>query len=90
MTVKVFQKRVDEELYNDVSDIYQSLGTSVGEAFVMFLKKSKEVNGLPFELRLSESEVLNKQIQELAFQKSSIKSVDWEDSSSVKELLDDW
>ena len=51
MTKKMFQKRVDSELLDEVSVLYKSLGTSVGDAFVMFLQKSKEVNGLPFDLR---------------------------------------
>ena len=91
MAMKVFQKRVDEDLFNEVSEIYQSLGTSVGEAFVMFLMKSKEENGLPFELRKRQlHEELNEQIKKLAFENSPIKKIDWEDEKAVKELLDDW
>ncbi|OBZ00621.1 hypothetical protein BBG03_03300 [Streptococcus dysgalactiae subsp. equisimilis] len=51
MATKVFSKRVDSRLLDNVSEIYASLGTSTQEAFVMFLKKSQEVGGLPFELR---------------------------------------
>lgn len=53
MSTKVFQKRVDVDLLDRVNAIYNSLGTNVGDAFVMFLKKSEEVRGLPFELRQS-------------------------------------
>lgn len=55
MATKIFQKRVDFELFSEATKIYQSLGTSVGDAFVMFLAKSVEVQGLPFELRKSET-----------------------------------
>lgn len=51
MGTKLFQKRVDSDLLENVSEIYASLGTSVQEAFVMFLKKSEQVRGLPFELK---------------------------------------
>jgi antitoxin component of RelBE/YafQ-DinJ toxin-antitoxin module len=61
---KLFQKRVDAKLYSDVDEMYRELGTSVGEAFVMFLKKSKATGGLPFELKLSEAEKFKKYEQE--------------------------
>lgn len=51
MASKLFQKRVEKELLNNATELYSSLGTSVGDAFVMFLKKSIDVNGLPFELK---------------------------------------
>lgn len=51
MTTKNFQKRVDADLLDNVSKIYASLGTSVQKAFVMFLKKSEQGRGLPFELK---------------------------------------
>ncbi|MBF0817851.1 toxin-antitoxin system protein [Streptococcus acidominimus] len=51
MATKVFSKRVDSDLLDKVSDLYASLGTSTQEAFIMFLRKSLEVQGLPFELR---------------------------------------
>lgn len=51
MSTKLFQKRVDADLLENVSKIYESLGTSVQEAFVMFLRKSEQVKGLPFALQ---------------------------------------
>ena len=51
MATKVFSKRVDSDLLDSVSELYASLGTSTQEAFVMFLRKSLEVQGLPFDLR---------------------------------------
>ncbi|MBF0779312.1 toxin-antitoxin system protein [Streptococcus cuniculi] len=47
MASKLFQKRVDVDFLERVSEIYDSLGTSVGNAFVKF----KECKGVPFELR---------------------------------------
>lgn len=51
MATKIFSKRVDSDLLDSVSELYASLGTSTQEAFVMFLRKSLEVQGLPFDLR---------------------------------------
>ncbi len=51
MATKIFSKRVDATLLDNVSELYASLGTSTQEAFVMFLRKSLEVQGLPFDLR---------------------------------------
>ncbi|MGT2712250.1 type II toxin-antitoxin system RelB/DinJ family antitoxin [Streptococcus oriscaviae] len=56
MATKIFSKRVDSDLLDNVSKLYASLGTSTQEAFVMFLHKSLEVQGLPFDLRKKEDE----------------------------------
>lgn len=79
MATKLFQKRVDIELLEDVSEIYASLGTSVGEAFVMFLKKSEEVRGLPFDLKQSKEYI---EMQELEGSKRFIS--DYADKNAKK------
>ncbi len=52
MSQKQFIKRVDKELYDEASQIYDDLGTNVESAFVMFLKKTIAVKGLPFDLKV--------------------------------------
>lgn len=52
MAIKSFQKRIDKDLYDKASAIYEELGTSVEESFVMFLKKTVATNGLPFDLKI--------------------------------------
>ena len=52
MDQKQFIKRIDKELYDSANEIYDDLGTSVEAAFVMFLKKTVAINGLPFDLKL--------------------------------------
>jgi len=90
MNQKVFQKRIDQELYDNVSAIYEELGTPIGEAFVMFLKKTMVVGGLPFELTLSDKAKRNKIIHDLALEKSPIKEIDWDDPKQVEDLCKDW
>ncbi len=51
------QFRVDSDLKNEVSDIYNSLGMDLPTAFRMFMVRSKMVRGIPFETVLPENRV---------------------------------
>ncbi|MFS1663450.1 type II toxin-antitoxin system RelB/DinJ family antitoxin [Streptococcus sp. zg-JUN1979] len=88
MATKLFQKRVDEDLLERVNDIYKSLGTSVGDAFVMFLRKSEEVRGLPFELRQPQDVVQAiKEIGDIA--EKNARHLDMSNSKDVAFLFDE-
>ena len=43
------QFRADKSLKEEVADIYNQLGMDLPTAFRMFMAKSKQVRGLPFE-----------------------------------------
>ncbi len=43
------QFRADKALKEEVADIYSQLGMDLPTAFRMFMKKSKQVRGLPFD-----------------------------------------
>ena len=90
MVTKNFQKRVDADLLDRVSVIYQSLGTSVGDAFVMFLKKSEEVKGLPFELRqpMTDQE-LDCQLTEALMKNSVEREVDFSKPEDIAFFFDE-
>lgn len=51
----LIQFRVDKALKQEVSDIYEQLGMDLPTAFRMFMKKSKQVRGLPFDATLPET-----------------------------------
>ena len=51
------QFRVDGELKNEVSEIYNALGMELPTAFRMFMVRSKMVRGIPFETTLPENKV---------------------------------
>ena len=51
----LIQFRADKELKQDVADIYEQLGMDLPTAFRMFMKKSKQVRGLPFDAVLPET-----------------------------------
>ncbi len=51
------QFRVDGELKNEVSEIYNALGMDLPTAFRMFMVRSKMVRGIPFETTLPENKV---------------------------------
>jgi addiction module RelB/DinJ family antitoxin len=90
MKTKLFQMEVDAELIDYVTQLYDDLGISVDIAILMFLKKSREENGLPFELRKSDRNLaVKRDIKELS-KNIPIKHVDWNDPESVKEILDGW
>lgn len=48
------QFRADKALKQEVSDIYSQLGMDLPTAFRMFMAKSKQVRGLPFDAVLPE------------------------------------
>ncbi len=51
----LIQFRADKQLKQEVADIYEELGMDLPTAFRMFLKKSKQVRGLPFDAVLSDT-----------------------------------
>ena len=48
----LIQFRADKTLKQEVSDIYEQLGMDLPTAFRMFMKRSKQVKGLPFDATL--------------------------------------
>ena len=53
----LIQFRADKKLKEEVSDIYEQLGMDLPTAFRMFMKRSKQVMGLPFEATLPKQTV---------------------------------
>ena len=51
----LIQFRADKALKQEVADIYDQLGMDLPTAFRMFMKKSKQVRGLPFEAVLPDT-----------------------------------
>ncbi len=51
----LIQFRADKSLKQDVADIYNQLGLDLPTAFRMFMAKSKQVRGLPFDAVLPET-----------------------------------
>jgi DNA-damage-inducible protein J len=50
----LIQFRADKALKQEVTEIYEQLGMDLPTAFRMFMKRSKQVRGLPFEAVLPE------------------------------------
>ncbi|MBR0417825.1 MAG: type II toxin-antitoxin system RelB/DinJ family antitoxin [Erysipelotrichaceae bacterium] len=55
----LIQARVDTELKNDASDLFDSLGLDMTTAIRIFLKKCLQEGGIPFEIKNSESSIMN-------------------------------
>ena len=53
----LIQFRADKALKQEVSDIYEQLGMDLPTAFRMFMKRSKQVKGLPFDAVLPEETI---------------------------------
>ena len=64
----LIQFRADKALKQEVSDIYNQLGMDLPTAFRMFMAKSKQVRGLPFEAVLPEENTKREEFR-MAFQK---------------------
>ncbi|MCC8356386.1 MAG: type II toxin-antitoxin system RelB/DinJ family antitoxin [Clostridiales bacterium] len=55
------QVRVDKQLKQDVTDIYESLGMDLPTAIRMFFTRSKMVRGIPFETTLPDNVVTRRE-----------------------------
>ena len=60
----LIQFRADKELKQEVASIYEELGMDLPTAFRMFMKKSKQVRGLPFDATLSNTSADRKDFRE--------------------------
>ncbi len=61
MASTLVQIRVDKELKNEATNIFEQLGLALPTAFRIFLKKSVEERGIPFSMRVnSEKKSLKK------------------------------
>lgn len=52
MASYVMQIRIDEQLRNEASEVYERLGIDIPTAVRMFLKRSVLDNGIPFAMTL--------------------------------------
>lgn len=53
MASTLVQIRVDEDLKNEATQIFEQLGLDLPTAFRIFLKKSVEERGVPFAMKIS-------------------------------------
>ena len=51
MATTVLQVRMDEDLKNEASDLFEKLGLDIPTAIRIFFKRAVTVKGIPFELR---------------------------------------
>lgn len=56
MASSMIQIKVDEQLQNEASKIYEKLGIDLSTAVQMFLKRSVLDNGIPFKMTLPKEE----------------------------------
>ena len=49
----ILQVRVDQKLKDDASKVYEELGIDLSTAIRIFLKKSVESDGLPFDMKVN-------------------------------------
>ena len=55
MATTLVQVRIDDELKNQATAVYEALGIDLSTAVRMFLKRSVMVNGVPFNMTLPKS-----------------------------------
>lgn len=56
MATSIVQFRIDDDLKNDATALYERLGIDLSTAMRMFLKRSIAVNGIPFSMILPKEE----------------------------------
>ena len=58
MASYVMQIRIDEQLRNEASEVYERLGIDIPTAVRMFLKRSVLDNGIPFAMTLPKDNMI--------------------------------
>ena len=53
----LIQFRADKQLKQEVAEIYEAMGMDLPTAFRMFMTRTKQVRGLPFEAKLPENTI---------------------------------
>lgn len=76
----LIQFRADKALKQEVSQIYESLGMDLTTAFRIFMVKSKMVKGLPFDVKLPDTEITRQEALN-AFQKLRNQAINLPDMS---------
>ncbi|MBE6965809.1 MAG: type II toxin-antitoxin system RelB/DinJ family antitoxin [Ruminococcaceae bacterium] len=56
MATSIVQFRIEEDLKNEATALYEKLGIDLSTAMRMFLKRSVSVNGIPFSMVLPKEE----------------------------------
>lgn len=59
METSLIQARVDAELKNDATVLFDSLGLDMTTAIRIYLRKCLQVGGIPFDIKLNETDYLN-------------------------------
>ena len=62
MANSLVQVRVDEQLKEDVTNIYEELGMDLPTAIRIFLKRSVQEKGIPFSMKLTDIKHGNKAV----------------------------
>lgn len=53
----LIQFRADKQLKQEVAEIYEAMGMDLPTAFRMFMTRTKQVRGLPFEAKLPDNAI---------------------------------
>ena len=73
MATTLVQVRIDDELKNQATAVYDALGIDLSTAVRMFLKRSVMVNGVPFSMTLPKGDYKERTV----IKKFSEKSERW-------------
>lgn len=96
MATSIVQFRIEEELKNEATALYEKLGIDLSTAMRMFLKRSVYVNGIPFSMVIPKEEYsaskalgfmkeLNKSASENGTEEMSLEDINAEISSYRRE-----
>lgn len=80
--------RVDDQLKDEATELFQSLGLDMSTAVKMFLIQSVKTQSIPFEIK-NKSFISDEEFQKLVELKSKGIRVRADDSESVKEFFGD-
>ena len=70
MATTLVQVRIDDELKNQATAVYDALGIDLSTAVRMFLKRSVMVNGVPFSMTLPKSDYKERTVIKKFYEKS--------------------
>ncbi len=89
MASTLVQIRVDEDLKNEATSIFEQLGLDLPTAFRIFLKKSVEERGIPFSMRVNSEKKSLKQANALLKQANKEAKRNKNQNLSLDEINDE-
>lgn len=86
MATSTVQVRIDEDLKNQASAVFDDLGMDLSTAIRLFLKRAVLVNGVPFEMTLPKKSTKAMKAVEALYESSAAAEVNGTSEMTLEEI----